>query len=58
MCMCAGLPKLSAWYEAAMDHPAVADSIQPPDGSQPYVDQLLENYKEFIAKRKAAAAAH
>ncbi|WIA20134.1 hypothetical protein OEZ85_005984 [Tetradesmus obliquus] len=50
-----GLPKLSAWGEALMGHPAVAGSIVPPDPSQPYIDQLLANYKEFIAKRKAAA---
>jgi hypothetical protein len=57
-CCChAGLPKLLAWGEAVMAHPAVAGSIAPPDPSQPYMEQLLANYKEYIAKRKAAAAA-
>jgi hypothetical protein len=51
-----GLPKLNAWGEAVMAHPAVAGSICPPDASQPYMDQLLSNYKEYIAKRKAATA--
>jgi hypothetical protein len=51
-----GLPKLNAWGEAVMAHPAVAGSICPPDASQPYMDQLLSNYKEYIAKRKAAMA--
>jgi hypothetical protein len=56
LCFPAGLPKLAAWGEAVMAHPAVAGSIAPPDPSQPYLDQLLANYKEYIAKRKAATA--
>ncbi|KAF6255414.1 glutathione S-transferase [Scenedesmus sp. NREL 46B-D3] len=49
-----GLPKLSAWGEAVMAHPAVAGSVCPPDPSQPYMEQLLAHTKEYIAKRRAA----
>lgn len=51
----AGLPKLSAWQAACEAHPAVAGSIVPP-GGRPYKDELLESYKQYIERRRAAAA--
>eukprot|EP00775_Hariotina_reticulata_P005210 gene5210-5448_t len=53
----AELPKLTAWCEAASSHPAVQGSMQPPDASKSYMEQLKEVYVEYISRRKAAAAA-
>lgn len=55
--LCAELPKLTAWCEAASSHPAVQGSMQPPDASKSYMEQLKEVYVEYISRRKAAAAA-
>lgn len=50
-----GLPRLQAYSEALLAHPAVAASITPPDSSRSYFDQLVENYKAHVARRKATA---
>lgn len=54
---CPDLPRLSSYSEALLAHPAVAASLAPPEGSKPYFEQLLEQYKINVARRKAAAAA-
>lgn len=53
----ADTPRLTAWKEACLAHPAVQGSMQPPDASRPYLDQMADTYKDYIAKRRAAAAA-
>jgi hypothetical protein len=50
-----GLPRFSAYVDALLAHPAVSGSMVPPDSSRSYFDQLLDTYKEYVARRKAAA---
>jgi hypothetical protein len=52
---CADLPRLSSYSEALLAHPAVAASMAPPEGSKDYFEGLVETYKEYVARRKAAA---
>eukprot|EP00879_Flechtneria_rotunda_P002450 GHRR01002647.1.p1 GENE.GHRR01002647.1~~GHRR01002647.1.p1 ORF type:complete len:287 (+),score=98.33 GHRR01002647.1:87-947(+) len=52
-----GLKKLGVWEAATMKHPAVQGSMQPPDNDKSYFNQLLVHTEEYIARRKAAAAA-
>lgn len=56
--VCTGLPRLRAYSEALLAHPAVQASISLPDSSRSYVEQLIETYREYVARRKAAAAAN
>jgi hypothetical protein len=60
LCACRGhqaaLPRLHAYIAALEGHPAVKASMQPPDSSKSYQQQLLETYQEYVAKRRAAAS--
>ena len=51
----AGFPRFQAYSKALQEHPAVAASMMPPDSSKSYFDQLVETYKGYVARRKAAA---
>lgn len=65
LCVCAaaaapsppvpGLPRFAAYCEAVAAHPAVAGSMAPPDSSKSWTEQLVDNYKVYVARRKAAA---
>lgn len=54
-CCCAGLPRFSAYCDALAAHPAVSSSMAPPDSSRSWTEQLVDNYKVYVARRKAAA---
>ena len=50
------LPRLRSYFEALLGHPAVAATMAPPEGSsKPYLEQLVEQYRDYVARRKAAA---
>jgi len=51
------VPLVSAYITKITSHPSVAASINPPDSSRSYHEQMLETYKDYTAARKAAAAA-
>lgn len=55
MCPHTGLSRFQAYSEALLAHPAVAASIVPPDSSKSYVEHMVDTYKEYVARRKAAA---
>lgn len=50
-----GLSRFSAYCDALAAHPAVCASMAPPDSSRSWTEQLVENYKVYVARRKAAA---
>lgn len=50
-----GLPRFAAYCEAVAAHPAVAGSMAPPDSSKSWTEQLVDNYKVYVERRKAAA---
>jgi hypothetical protein len=52
-----GLDRLSGYIAALAAHPAVKATQQPPGASGSYQEQLVENYKGYVAARRAAAAA-
>ncbi len=54
-----GLPRLTSYLEALLAHPAVSASLAPPEGDKStYIEQMVQQYKEYVARRKAAAAAN
>eukprot|EP00877_Chromochloris_zofingiensis_P011217 jgi/Chrzof1/6349/Cz18g05080.t1 len=48
--------RLQRWLSACLDRPSVKDSMKPPEPNKPYMDQLLDSYKAYIAHRQAQQA--
>jgi hypothetical protein len=54
---CSDVPLVTAYISKISSHPSVAATINPPDSSRSYQEQMVETYKDYVAARKAAATA-
>ena len=55
--MPSGLPRLARYRDAVLARPSVKATMQPPEPSRSYMEQMADTYRTYIDNRRKAAAA-